>query len=118
MAGWAAVKKASANWKKGFNTQNATQCAAQYEEDAVMDARPFGQFVGRDQIRAFWQQLIDDGFNQVEYIDPQYEVMDENSVLLTSGWKMNKAQGVIHRELWCLQADGSAALREDDFEAQ
>ena len=31
--------------------------------------------------------------------------------------KMNKAQGVIHKELWVLQSDGTAKLREDDFEA-
>ena len=30
---------------------------------------------------------------------------------------MNKAHGVIHRELWVLQEDGSAKLREDNFEA-
>ncbi|MCJ8273019.1 MAG: isochorismatase, partial [Psychrosphaera sp.] len=93
------------------------QCAAQYESDAVMDARPFGRFEGEQQIEGFWQQLINDGFAEVEYIDPQFTVVDDNSVLLTSGWKMNKAQGVIHKELWCLQADGSAKLRVDDFEA-
>jgi len=30
---------------------------------------------------------------------------------------MNKAGGVIHKELWVLQEDGNAKLREDDFEA-
>jgi hypothetical protein len=30
---------------------------------------------------------------------------------------MNKASGVIHKELWVLQEDGAAKLREDDFEA-
>jgi len=30
---------------------------------------------------------------------------------------MNKTAGVIHKELWVLQADGSAKLRDDDFEA-
>ena len=113
-----AVKQASESWKAGFNSGNAKQCAAQYESDAVMDARPFGRFEGEQQIEGFWQQLINDGFAEVEYIDPQFTVVDDNSVLLTSGWKMNKAQGVIHKELWCLQADGSAKLRVDDFEAR
>jgi len=31
---------------------------------------------------------------------------------------MNNASGVVHKELWVLQADGNAKLREDDFEAQ
>ncbi|ESA32587.1 hypothetical protein N836_25055 [Leptolyngbya sp. Heron Island J] len=31
---------------------------------------------------------------------------------------MNKAHGVIHKELWVLQVDGTAKLREDIFEAQ
>jgi len=31
---------------------------------------------------------------------------------------MNKADGVIHKELWVLQADGTTKLREDDFEAR
>jgi ketosteroid isomerase-like protein len=112
-----AVKQASERWQTGFNSGNAAQCAAQYEADAVMDARPFGRFEGHEQIQAFWQQLVDDGFAEVEYIEPQFEVVDDNSVLLTSKWKMNQAHGVIHKELWCLQADGSAKLREDDFEA-
>lgn len=113
-----ATKKASEAWKNAFNTGNAAGCAAQYESDAVMHARPFGTFTGTEEITAFWQQLVDGGYSDVEYIEPKFEVVDENSVLLTSSWKMNKAAGVIHRELWVLQADGSAKLREDDFEAQ
>ncbi len=70
------------------------------------------------EIQGFWQKLIDDGFKDVEYIDPKIEVLDDSSALLTSGWKMNNAGGVIHRELWVIQADGSAKLREDDFEAK
>ena len=112
-----AVSKASGQWKAAFNSGDAKACAEQYEGDAVMHARPFGTFVGAEQIQAFWQQLIDDGFSDVEYIDPKVEIIDETSALLTSSWKMNKAKGVIHKELWVLQEDGSAKLREDDFEA-
>ncbi len=113
-----AVHSASQNWKNAFNSGDAAGCAAQYEADAVMHAHPFGTFTGTEQIQAFWQNLINDGFSDVEYIEPSFEVVDSQSVLLKSGWKMNKAQGVIHKELWVLQADGSAKLREDDFEAQ
>ena len=113
-----AVKKASAQWQSAFNSGDAAGCAAQYESTAVMHARPFGTFKGTSEIQGFWQKLVDDGFSDVEYIDPKIEVVDETSALLTSGWKMNKASGVIHKELWVLQADGSAKLREDDFEAK
>jgi ketosteroid isomerase-like protein len=111
-----AVKLASETWKNGFNTQDAQQCAAQYEANATMNARPFGEFVGRDAIEAFWQNLINEGFNSVEYIEPQFSVVDNSTVLITSAWKMNKAHGVIHKELWVLQDDGSAKLSDDDFE--
>ncbi|MGY0217165.1 YybH family protein [Endozoicomonadaceae bacterium StTr2] len=114
----AAVEKASAEWKAAFNSGNAAGCAAQYEADAVMHARPFGTFTGTAEIQAFWQQLIDDGFADVDYISPEIVVLDDSSAVLSSGWKMNKAGGVIHKELWVLQADGTAKLREDDFEAK
>lgn len=113
-----AVYEASAAWVKAFNVGDAKGCAEQYEKDAVMHARPFGTFTGTSEITAFWQNLIDSGFSEVEYLDPKIEVIDENSAILTSGWKMNKASGVVHKELWVLQADGSAKLRYDDFEAQ
>lgn len=113
-----AVQQASTRWKNAFNSGDAAGCTAQYEENAVMHARPFGTFTGSEQIHAFWHKLIEDGFADVEYIEPQLEVVDEQSVILKSKWKMNNASGVIHKELWVLQADGTAKLREDDFEAE
>ncbi len=112
-----AVNKASEQWKTAFNSGDAAGCAAQYEENAVMQAKPFGKFTGLEAIQAFWQKLIDDGYSDVEYVDPQVTVLDTNSAIITSGWKMNNAKGVIHKELWVLQDDGTAKLREDDFEA-
>ena len=113
-----AVNIASGKWKAAFNSGDYVDCAAQYEVDAVMNAMPFGQFKGREAIQAFWQQLIADGFSDVDYVEPSIEVISENSAVLKSGWKMNKAAGVITNELWVLQNDGTAKLREDDFEAQ
>ena len=112
-----AVQEASTRWKNAFNSGQAAGCAEQYEADAIMHARPFGTFTGTKDIQAFWQKLIDDGFSDVEYVDPNIKVLDDQSALLTSGWKMNKASGVIHKELWVMQSDGTAKLREDDFEA-
>ncbi len=113
-----AVDKASTQWKTAFNNGDAAGCAAQYEEKAVMNAKPFGTFTGTNEIQGFWQQLVDDGFSAVDYIDPEIEVIDATSAALKSKWKMNKAAGVITNELWVLQADGTAKLREDDFEVQ
>ena len=113
-----AVNTASTKWKYAFNSGDAVGCAAQYEEAAVMNAKPFGTFTGTAEIQAFWQKLIDDGFSDVDYIEPKIEVNGATSAVLTSGWKMNNAAGVITKELWVLQPDGTAKLREDDFEVQ
>ncbi len=113
-----AVTEASSIWKNAFNSGNAQGCTNQYEPDAIMEAKPFGTFKGHEEIYNFWQNLITDGFSHVEYIDPIIEVIDEKSAILRSGWKMNKAKGVIHKELWVLQKDGKAKLREDSFEVQ
>ena len=113
-----AVKEASERWKSAFNSGDAAGCAAQYEQTAVMKAEPFGVFEGVESIQGFWQKLVDDGFSDVEYIDPKIEAIDDQSAILTSGWKMNNAQGIIHRELWVVQEDGSAKLRDDHFEAR
>ena len=113
-----ALKDASEKWKAAFNSGDAAGCASQYESDAVMTAKPFGTFNGRQEIQAFWQKLIDDGFCDVEYINPDIEVIDDTSAILSSGWKMNNAKGVITRELWVLQSAGSGKLRIDEFEAQ
>ncbi len=113
-----AVNEASSKWKAAFNAGDASGCAAQYEVNAVMYARPFGTYSGTAEIESFWKKLIEDGYSNVDYVEPSIEVIDEKSAILTSGWKMNKAKGLIHKELWVLQPDGTAKLREDDFEAQ
>ena len=111
-----ATKKASSDWQNGFNQGDAKKCADQYEPNAIMHARPFGTFTGHSEIEQFWQNLINDGFGQVEYMEPSIEVIDDRTVCLTSGWRMNKAGGVIHKELWVLQNDRTMKLKEDDFE--
>ena len=113
-----AVEIASTAWKSALNAGDAAGCANQYEETATMRAEPFGTFTGRKEIQAFWQNLIDEGYSDVSYVEPRIEVIDSSSAVLTSSWKMNKASGVIHKELWVLQIDGTAKLREDYFEAK
>jgi len=83
-----------------------------------MNAKPFGTFTGIKEIQAFWQGLIDQGVTEVKYHEPQIVADDENMAVLSSAWSMNKAQGIITKELWVIQKDGSVLLLEDDFEAQ
>lgn len=109
--------EASEQWKTFFNQGDAAGCASLYEEDAKMVAKPFGVYEGRQQIEAFWQDLIEQGLADVSYISPKTKFVDGSSTVLTSRWAMNNAQGVITRELWVLQSDGTMRLREDHFEA-
>jgi len=112
----ATVQAASRKWMAAFNAGDAAGCAANYEDDAVMVAKPFGKFTGRREIEAFWDKIIGDGFADVEYLEPEITVVDETSAVLSSKWRMNKAHGVITKELWVVQDDGIALLREDAFE--
>lgn len=105
-------------WQQAFNRQDAAGCAAQYCEGAVMDARPFGTFTGREEIQAFWQNIMDQGFAEVDYSQVSWEMLTEGGYLLSASWTMNKAYGVVHREHWAVQADGVARLVSDDFEVQ
>ena len=103
-------------WQIAFNNQDAAGCAAQYAEDAVMIAKPFGTFEGREAIQAFWQNIMDQGFNSVDYTNTKWEQDSEQGYILTSDWTMNKAFGVVHKELWEIQADGLSRLTYDEFE--
>lgn len=113
-----ACKKGIAAWQTAFNNQDAQGCAAQYNEDCVMHARPFGTFEGREVIQAFWQDIIDQGFKDVDYTDVKWEEHQDGGYILTSSWTMNKAFGVVHREHWVVEEDGHARLISDDFEVQ
>ena len=105
-------------WKSAFNNQDAAGCAAQYTEDSMMEARPFGDFNGREEIQAFWQNIIDQGFSDVAYSDVRWEKEESDGYLLSSSWTMNKAFGVVHREHWGVGTDGKARLISDVFEVQ
>jgi len=110
-----AVRAASTRWINAFNSGNAEMATAQYEENAVMTATPFGTFNGHGEIEPFWQNLIEKGFDDVRYIDPTLTVIDKDTAIVASNWKMNNASGIITNETWVMQADGSAKLRIDEF---
>lgn len=107
-----------AEWKDAFNSGNAAGCAACYEEDALMVATPFGEFRGRAEIQAFWADLVAKGFADVAYTDTKIDILNENEAVVSASWTMNNAKGIITHEHWVMQADGTALLREDRFEAQ
>ena len=113
-----ACKAGITAWQKAFNAQDAKGCAAQYNQNAVMHAHPFGTFEGRDAIAAFWQNIMDQGFCDVDYSEVQWQAEGENGYLLSSKWTMNKAYGVVHREHWVVEQDGKARLIDDKFEVQ
>lgn len=112
-----AVATASRQWRDAFNAGDAAGAAAMYEADAIMVAAPFGTFEGREAIEAFWTQLIEAGFDDVVYANTTTVVsQDLATAEVSASWRMNTAHGVITRELWALQPDGTALLREDHFE--
>ncbi|WP_447971799.1 MBL fold metallo-hydrolase [Nitrospira sp. M1] len=111
----AAVKKASAAWVEAFNKGDAAGCAHVYEANAIMSAKPFGTFTGRKNIQAFWKKLIAEGYAKVRYDEPTIEVINANTAVVSANWEMNKAHGVITKELWVLQKNGQAKLKVDAF---
>lgn len=111
-------KQGIAAWQLAFNSQNAKGCADQYNESCVMTAAPFGEFEGKEAIQAFWQDIMDKGFADVAYTEVKWEAHGDNGYVLSSNWTMNKAFGVVHRELWVVEEDGKARLASDHFEIQ
>ena len=109
-------KAGIAAWQVAFNSQDAAGCAAQYSDDATMEARPMGTFKGRADIQAFWQNIMDQGFKDVDYSDVSWQKEGDDGYLLSSKWTMNKAFGLVHREHWKIQVDGKARLVSDVFE--
>lgn len=114
----AECKAAILAWQQAFSRQDAAGCAAQYHDDTVMEAKPFGIFTGKEAIQEFWQNIMDQGFNDVNYTDVTWEPIGEDGYILSANWTMNKAFGVVHREHWKIQADGKARLVSDDFEVK
>ena len=54
------VVQASKDQVNKFNKQDFQGCADGYEKDAMMSAKPFGTYNGRDKILDFWKSLMND----------------------------------------------------------
>ena len=111
-----AVNDGLRRWVSAFNAGDVEGCVALYEANAVMHAKPSGTFTGTEEIRAYWQMVIAEGFGEAEFIEPKFEVIDETKVLVTGGCRMDQISGVVHKDIWVLQPDGTAKIRVDDFE--
>lgn len=111
-----AVATASKAWKDAFNAGDAVAATALYEDDAVMIVKPFGTFTGKEEILAFWTDIVSKGFDDVIYSNTVTTVLNGRSARIAASWTMNNASGVITNELWVVQPDGQALLREDYFE--
>ena len=93
------VEKASNAWIAAFNSGDAASAANLYEADTQMIALPFGTFIGRESIQAFWEDIIAKGFTDVRYIEPKIDVVNNRTAIISSKWQMNKAFGVVTKEL-------------------
>ncbi len=115
-----ACQEGISGWQQAFNQGNAAGCADHYAPDAIMVAKPFepDTYTGREQIRAFWQNIINQRYAEVTYQDVTWEAEGIDGYILTAKWTMNKAFGAVHREHWKIQPDGKARLVYDEFEVQ
>jgi ketosteroid isomerase-like protein len=100
---------------ENFNNGDIQECIDGYVDDAIMVVANVGEFKGKEAIASFWSELTKTA-NFLEYINPQYKVIDKDTVHLSSDWRMNIGEGIITLEEWKKQEDGSWKLTDDRFE--
>jgi uncharacterized protein (TIGR02246 family) len=112
------VLTASREWIKNFNAGNARACADGYSEDAVMEAKPFGTYKGRENIYNFWKDLIENKkAAQLTYKNVNVQVLHSHKAILSADWTMTIGGGIITKELWSKES-GHWELLEDYFEVK
>ncbi|OMH25565.1 alpha/beta fold hydrolase [Motiliproteus sp. MSK22-1] len=111
-----ATLTANNNWIKAFNTKNIIAVTNTYTENAVLNARPFGTYSGREEISRFWEKMLADGASDFRLTESRVFVLDDKRATSYGLWEMNKGQGIIYKSIWNLDADGKAKLSEGDFE--
>lgn len=105
----------SQRWIRAFNRGEVDECADTYTEDALLEAKPFGTFVGREAIRSFWAELVVKGARELSYDRIQVVQFDVNTVHVSAQWRMNIGGGFISLERW-ENRGGRWMLAEDRFE--
>ena len=110
------IKQASKLWRGGFNRKDVEYCSYMYTNDAVMHARPFGSYIGRDQIYEFWRGMIQRGAADLEYKNVHITVLSPNKAQLSATWSMNIGEGFVTSEIWIFKQDQFMwLLKENDF---
>ena len=107
--------RASRQWVEWFNASDIDACADAYTTDAVVHAKPFGTYSGRDAIRTFWKDLVDKGARDLRYSKIKVDQVDAKTVLITASWSMNIGGGIITKERW-VNIGSRWLLAEDSFE--
>lgn len=111
------VLKASQQWIANFNKGKTIAVSKAYTKNALMVAKPFGTFKGRQAIEAFWTPFIESGATNLKYTNTQIKVVTENKAILSSDWEMNVGKGIITNETWIKTGD-TWKLSEDYFEVK
>lgn len=114
----AEVLTASKQWIKHFNQGDVDYCIAGYLPDAVVQAEPMGEFVGKKNIDDFWRPFVQSGAKDLQYTDIWLKQIDNGTVHLGANWSMNVGKGVITLEEWVKNDAGVWKLSQDCFEVQ
>ena len=109
------VIKASAQWIRGFNQQNAQVCGEAYATNATMHGAPLAYIYDQKSIEAFWAKLIQKGARNLIYHRPKFEAKAGHIVVLSAQWSMNIGEGHIYQEKWVKQPN-HWILDYDEFE--
>lgn len=112
------VLNASRQWISAFNRSDAQACASGYLPDAMMHARPMGEYRGREAIETFWRDFMQStNAGELAYSQIEIEAIDETTATLAASWSMNVGRGIITEERW-VKRDGQWYLAYDDFTVQ
>ena len=111
------VTNASKKWIENFNQQNLEYISNAYSDNAFMEAKPFGTYKTKSEIKAFWKKLIHEmKADSLVYRDTKIEIINDSTAHISSNWKMNIGEGIITKEKWVKEKDGVWRLLSDHFE--
>ena len=113
-----ATLNASKNWIKHFNKGDIDYCVSAYVPDATIEAKPMGEYSGRENIDNFWRPFVQTGATDLVYTEIWLQLIDENKVHLGANWSMSVGRGVITLEEWIKTESGTWKLLRDNFEIQ